>query len=40
MFPETLYEFNQQLQNMTTSVDIYLQWKLQTDVRAVSCIVR
>ena len=40
MFPETLFEFYQRSQNMTTSVDIYLQCKLQTNVRAVFSTVR
>ena len=40
MFPETLFEFYQQSQNMTTSLDIYMQWKSQTDVRAVFSTVR
>ena len=40
MFPETLFEFYQRSQNMTTSVDIYLQCKLQTNDRAVFSTVR
>ena len=41
LFAETLFEFYQQSQNMTTSVGIYIRWKLQTDVvRAVFSTVR
>ena len=40
MFPETLFEFYHHSQNMTTSADIYIKWKLQTDVRAVFSTVR
>ena len=40
MFLETLFKFYQQSQDITTFVDIYIQWKLQTDVRAFFSAVR